>query len=50
MSNKTVIKIVLKDNECANKAVPDDVVSELRNYKRGIDFRSVAIDTSATNR
>ncbi|MCD2528705.1 hypothetical protein LPL65_11755 [Providencia huaxiensis] len=31
---KTVIKTVLKDNECANTAVPDDVVSELRNYKR----------------
>ncbi|MEX9852282.1 hypothetical protein, partial [Providencia huaxiensis] len=25
---KTVIKTVLKDNECANTAVPDDVVSE----------------------
>lgn len=31
---KTVIKTVLKDNECANTAVPDDVVSELRKYKR----------------
>lgn len=47
---KTVIKKVLKDNECANTAVPDDVVSELRKYKRGIDSRSVAADTSATNR
>lgn len=47
---KTVIKTVLKDNECANTAVPDDVVSELRKYKRGIDSRSVATDTSATNR
>lgn len=47
---KTVIKTVLKDNECANTAVPDDVVSELRNYKRGIDSRSIATDTSATNR
>lgn len=47
---KTVIKTVLKDNECANTAVPDDVVSELRKYKRGIDSRSVATDTSASNR
>ncbi|MTC38824.1 DUF2570 domain-containing protein [Providencia alcalifaciens] len=46
---KTVIKKVLKDNECANTAVPDDVVSELRKYKRGIDSRSVTTDTSATN-
>ncbi|ETT05050.1 PF10828 family protein [Providencia alcalifaciens F90-2004] len=47
---KTVIKTVLKDNECANTAVPDDVVSELRKYKRGIDSRSVTTDTSAINR
>ncbi|EEB45488.1 hypothetical protein PROVALCAL_02577 [Providencia alcalifaciens DSM 30120] len=47
---KTVIKTVLKDNECANTTVPDDVVSELRKYKRGIDSRSVSADTSATNR
>lgn len=47
---KTVIKTVLKDNECANTAVPDDAVSELRKYKRSIDSRSVATDTSAINR
>ncbi len=47
---KTVIKTVLKDNECANTAVPDDVISELRKYKRGIDSRSTSTDTSATNR
>lgn len=47
---KTVIKTVLKDNECANTAVPDDVISELRKYKRGIDSRSVYTDTSASNR
>lgn len=47
---KAVIKTVLKDNECANTAVPDDVVSELRKYKRGIDSRSASTDTSATNR
>ncbi|MEY0282159.1 hypothetical protein AB7W07_19720 [Providencia rettgeri] len=47
---KTVIKTVLKDNECANTAVPDDVVSELRKYKRGIDYRSAATDTGTTNR
>lgn len=47
---KTVIKTVLKDNECANTAVPDDVVSELRKYKRGIDSRSVSTDTGAINR
>lgn len=46
---KTVIKTVLKDNECANTAVPDDVVSELRKYKRGIDSRSAATDTITTN-
>ncbi len=47
---KTVIKTVLKDNECANAAVPDDVISELRKYKRGIDSRSTSTDTSAINR
>ncbi|EOF5040191.1 hypothetical protein ACK1M2_001709 [Providencia rettgeri] len=47
---KTVIKTVLKDNECANTSVPDDVVSELRKYKRGIDSRSSSVDTSTTNR
>ncbi|MEY0017455.1 hypothetical protein AB7W42_21675 [Providencia rettgeri] len=29
---KTVIKTVLKDNECANTAVPDTIVSELQKY------------------
>lgn len=47
---KTVIKTVLKDNECANTAVPDDVVSELRKYKRGIDSRSASTDTSLPDR
>ncbi|EPB3780241.1 hypothetical protein ACRGNN_000621 [Providencia stuartii] len=47
---KTVIKTVLKDNECANTAVPDDVISELRKYKRGIDSRSVSTNTSTVNR
>lgn len=47
---KTVIKTVLKDNECANTAVPDDVVSELREYKRGIDSRSASTDTSLPDR
>lgn len=47
---KTVIKTVLKDNECANTAVPDDVVSELRKYKRGIDSRSASSNTSSPNR
>ncbi|MEX9221848.1 hypothetical protein AB7Z61_00970 [Providencia rettgeri] len=47
---KTVIKTVLKDNECANTAVPDDVVSELRKYKRDIDSRSASADTGTTNR
>ncbi|MEQ5315734.1 hypothetical protein ABN239_01655 [Providencia vermicola] len=47
---KTVIKTVLKDNECANTAVPDDVISELRKYKRGIDSRSASTDTGTTNR
>ncbi|HEM6870771.1 TPA: hypothetical protein U2I39_003132 [Providencia stuartii] len=47
---KTVIKTVLKDNECANTAVPDDVVSELHKYKRGIDSRSAGSITPAFNR
>lgn len=47
---KTVIKAVLKDNECANTVVPDDVVSELRKYKRDIDSRSTSANTSAINR
>ena len=47
---KTVIKTVLKDNECANTTVPDDVVSELRKYAAGINTRSVATDTGTTNR
>ncbi|MEX9806698.1 hypothetical protein [Providencia stuartii] len=47
---KTVIKTVLKDNECANTAVPDDVVSELHKYKRGIDSRSASTDTRSVNR
>lgn len=47
---KTVIKTALKDNECANTAVPDDVVSELHKYKRGIDSRSASTDTPALNR
>ncbi|MDX7324580.1 hypothetical protein [Providencia rettgeri] len=47
---KTVIKTVLKDNECANTPVPDDVVSELRKYKRSIDSRSASTDTSTPNR
>ncbi|URR24016.1 MULTISPECIES: hypothetical protein [Providencia] len=47
---KAVIKTVLKDNECANTAVPDDVISELRKYKRDIDSRSASTDTSAINR
>ncbi|EOJ8669152.1 TPA: hypothetical protein ACORC2_003945 [Providencia stuartii] len=47
---KTVIKTVLKDNECANTAVPDDVVSELHKYKRGIDSRSASSITPTSNR
>ncbi|EPF9821167.1 hypothetical protein ACSWMS_004155 [Providencia stuartii] len=47
---KTVIKTVLKDNECANTSVPDDVVSELHKYKRGIDSRSASTDTRSVNR
>nr|WP_306805007.1 hypothetical protein [Providencia sp. PROV128] len=37
---KTVIKTVLKDNECANTAVPDAVVSELQQQERNIRSRS----------
>lgn len=37
---KTVIKTVLKDNECANTAVPDVVISELQQQERNIRSRS----------
>ncbi|WP_368924681.1 hypothetical protein [Providencia sp. 1709051003] len=47
---KTVIKTVLKDNECANTAVPDDVVSELRKYERDLRARAASTDTSPLNR
>ncbi|MEY1000307.1 hypothetical protein AB7263_19085 [Providencia rettgeri] len=47
---KTVIKTVLKDNECANTAVPDDVVSELHKYKREIDSRSTGSIAPSVNR
>ncbi|MEX9756725.1 hypothetical protein AB7W88_05860 [Providencia vermicola] len=47
---KTVIKTVLKDNECANTAVPDDVVDKLREYKRGIDSRSTGSIAPSVNR
>ncbi|MEQ5044275.1 hypothetical protein ABN117_14060 [Providencia manganoxydans] len=47
---KTVIKTVLKDNECANTAVPDDVTNRLRNYKREIDSRSASSIAPTSNR
>ncbi len=47
---KTVIKTALKDNECANTAVPNDVVSELRSYKREIDSRSAGSIAPTSNR
>ncbi|MGM0936104.1 MAG: hypothetical protein ACQEWL_05735 [Pseudomonadota bacterium] len=47
---KTVIKTILKDNECANTAVPDDVINGLHNYKRGISARSTSTDPSTSNR
>ncbi|MGV2937261.1 hypothetical protein ACIPUA_19890 [Providencia sp. AGC89] len=47
---KTVIKTVLKDNECANTAVPDDVVSELRKYERDLRARAASANTSSPNR
>ncbi|MTC24909.1 DUF2570 domain-containing protein [Providencia sp. wls1938] len=47
---KTVIKTVLKDNECANTAVPDDVVSELHKYKRETGSRSAGTTSPALNR
>ncbi|UPS64213.1 hypothetical protein [Providencia rettgeri] len=47
---KTAIKTVLKDNECANTAVPDDVVSELRKYERDLRARAASTDTSPLNR
>lgn len=47
---KTVIKTVLKKNECANTAVPDDVVSELRKYATEINTRAASSNTGSTNR
>nr|WP_282561444.1 hypothetical protein [Providencia rettgeri] len=41
---------MLKDNECANTAVPDDVVSELRKYERDLRARAASTDTSPLNR
>lgn len=37
---KTVIKTALKDNECANTAVPDDVINQLQQQERNIRSRS----------
>lgn len=47
---KTVIKTVLKDNECANTAVPDDVVSELQQQERNIRSRSANTYPSTLNK
>lgn len=47
---KTVIKTVLKDNECANTAVPDDVVNQLQQQERNIRSRSANTYPSTLNK
>lgn len=47
---KTVIKTVLKDNECANAAVPDDVVNQLQQQERNIRSRSANTYSSTLNK
>ncbi|MEX5855299.1 hypothetical protein AB6H27_22655 [Providencia huaxiensis] len=47
---KTVITTVLKDNECANTAVPDDVVNQLQQQERDIRSRSANTYSSTLNK
>lgn len=47
---KTVIKTVLKDNECANTAMPDDVVNQLQQQERNIRSRSANTYSSTLNK
>ncbi len=47
---KTVIKTVLKDNECANTDFSDDLTNELRKYERDLRARAASADTGSLNR
>ncbi|WP_243851785.1 hypothetical protein [Providencia heimbachae] len=47
---KTVIKTVLKDNECANTDFSDDLTNELRKYERDLRARAASTDTGPLNR
>ncbi|WP_404460707.1 hypothetical protein [Providencia rettgeri] len=47
---KAVIKTALKDNECANTAVPDDVVNQLQQQERNIRSRSANTYSSTLNK
>ena len=47
---KTVIKTVLKDNECANTDFSNELTNELRKYERDLRARAASADTSSLNR
>lgn len=47
---KTVIKTVLKDNECANTDFSDELTNELRKYERDLRARTASTNTSPLNR
>ncbi|MCW2255737.1 phosphate/sulfate permease [Providencia alcalifaciens] len=47
---KTVIKTVLKDNECANTDFSDDLTNELRKYERDLRARAATTNTTPLNR
>lgn len=47
---KTVIKTVLKDNECANADFSNELTNELRKYERDLRARAASADTSSLNR
>ncbi|WP_273827455.1 hypothetical protein [Providencia rettgeri] len=47
---KTVIKTALKDNECANADISDELTNELRKYERDLRARAASADTSSLNR
>lgn len=47
---KTVIKTVLKDNECANTDFSNELTNELRKYERDLRARAASTDTGSLNR
>ncbi|MCW2256227.1 phosphate/sulfate permease [Providencia alcalifaciens] len=47
---KTVIKTVLKGNECANTDFSDDLTNELRKYERDLRARAATTNTTPLNR